>query len=74
MFNSIVTLLMSLDESTAQDAYEFLANFFAAFPEYKTNKFYITGESYAGVYIPMMIDQIDSDSLSAKINFVGAAM
>lgn len=62
------------DESTAQDAYEFLVNFFAAYPEYKSNKFYITGESYAGVYIPMMIDQIDSDSLGAKINFVGAAI
>lgn len=62
------------DESTAQDAYEFLVNFYAAYPEYRSNKFYITGESYAGIYIPMMIDQIDKDSLGAKINFVGAAI
>jgi carboxypeptidase C (cathepsin A) len=45
---------VNTDESTAQDAYEFLVNFFNEFPEYKANKFYITGESYAGIYIPMM--------------------
>jgi carboxypeptidase C (cathepsin A) len=65
---------VNTDESAAQDAYEFLVNFFNSFPEYKKNKFYITGESYAGIYIPMLIDQIDGDSLSAKINFVGAAI
>jgi serine carboxypeptidase-like clade 1 len=65
---------VNTDESTAQDAYEFLVNFFAAYPEYKSNEFYITGESYAGIYIPMLIDQIDQDSLGAKINFVGAAI
>jgi carboxypeptidase C (cathepsin A) len=65
---------VNTDESTAQDAYEFLVNFYAAFPEYKSNKFYITGESYAGIYIPMMIDQIDQDPMGGKINFVGAAI
>ena len=34
---------VNTDESTALDAYEFLVNFFNAFPEYKTNKFFITG-------------------------------
>lgn len=65
---------INTDESTAQDAYEFLVNFFAAYPEYKENPFYITGESYAGIYIPMLMDQIRSDSLSAKIPLVGAAI
>lgn len=65
---------VNTDESTAEDAYEFLVNFFNSFPEYKTNKFYITGESYAGIYIPMLIDQLDQDSLSAKLNFQGAAI
>jgi carboxypeptidase C (cathepsin A) len=65
---------VNTDESTAQDAYEFLVNFFNSFPEFKQNKFYITGESYAGIYIPMLIDQIDQDPLNAKLNFVGAAI
>ena len=65
---------VNTDESTAMDAYEFLVNFFAAFPEYKSNKFYITGESYAGIYIPMLIDEIDKDILSGKLNFQGAAI
>lgn len=65
---------VNTDESTAQDAYEFLVSFFTAYPEFKKNKFYITGESYAGIYIPMLIDQIRQDSLQAKLNFVGAAI
>lgn len=65
---------VNTDESTAMDAYEFLVNFFNAYPEYKQNDFYITGESYAGIYIPMMIDQIDQDVLGAKLNFKGAAI
>ena len=63
------------DQSTAQDAYEFLVNWFAIYPEYALHKFYITGESYAGIYIPMLMQQIDENSLRAPaINLVGAAV
>lgn len=65
---------VNTDESTALDAYEFLANFFDAYPEYKKNKFYITGESYAGIYIPTLIEQLDLNPLKASINFIGAAI
>lgn len=65
---------INTDESTASDAYEFLVNFFTSYPEYKTNKFYLTGESYAGIYIPMLMDQIDQDSLKATLNIAGAAI
>lgn len=66
---------VNTDESTAIDAYEFLVNWFTAFPEYKSNKFYITGESYAGIYIPMLIEQIDLNPLGYDFSsFVGAAI
>lgn len=69
---------VNTDESTAQDAYEFLVSWFELYPEYQSNKFYITGESYAGIYIPMLMQQIDQNHLEvpleAKINLVGAAI
>jgi len=65
---------INTDESTALDSYEFLVNWFQAFPEYKNNKFYITGESYAGIYIPMLMEQLDLDSLNSGIKVVGAAI
>jgi carboxypeptidase C (cathepsin A) len=42
------------DNQTAQDNYNFLQGFFSEFPEFSTNKFFITGESYAGVYVPTL--------------------
>ena len=60
------------DISTAQDTYEALLAFFAAYPEYKKSKFFITGESYAGVYVPMIMQQIDQKG--GLPNFVGAAI
>jgi carboxypeptidase C (cathepsin A) len=53
------------DESTAIDGHEFLVNFFKLYPEYATQDFYITGESYAGTYIPMLMDQVKSINSSS---------
>jgi len=46
------------DNRTAVDNYDFLQAWFAAFPEFAKNKFYITGESYAGHYIPTLVNLI----------------
>ena len=72
--NIVFMVTIKTNWKLQQDAYEFLVNWFNAFPEYKTNKFYITGESYAGIYIPMMMEQIMNDPLNAKINLLGAAI
>ena len=40
------------DQRTANDAYLFLVNWLERFPEYKSRPFYISGESYAGHYVP----------------------
>ncbi|GMP48362.1 hypothetical protein CsSME_00015740 [Camellia sinensis var. sinensis] len=49
---------MSGDKRTAHDAYVFLINWFKRYPHYKARDFYITGESYAGFYIPELADTI----------------
>ncbi|KAL5677676.1 hypothetical protein ACJX0J_013807, partial [Zea mays] len=45
---------LSGDQRTADDAYLFLVNWLERFPEYKSRPFYISGESYAGHYIPQL--------------------
>ena len=46
--------------------------FFNMFPEFKQNKFFITGESYAGVYVPTLAEAI----VNAEINgtYTGATL
>ncbi|CAI9765557.1 unnamed protein product [Fraxinus pennsylvanica] len=46
------------DKKTAADSYTFLVNWLERFPDYKTRDFYITGESYAGHYVPQLADLI----------------
>ncbi|CAM0949173.1 unnamed protein product [Alopecurus aequalis] len=43
---------LSGDERTADDAYVFLVKWLEKFPEYKGRAFYISGESFAGHYVP----------------------
>ncbi|CAG2170691.1 unnamed protein product [Oppiella nova] len=60
------------DESTARDNYIALQSFFQKYPKLKANPFYITGESYAGVYIPMLAKLIFDDK--SDINLKGVAI
>ncbi|KAG6487786.1 hypothetical protein ZIOFF_056392 [Zingiber officinale] len=46
------------DRRTATDALVFLINWFERFPEYKGRDFFITGESYAGHYVPQLAHAI----------------
>jgi serine carboxypeptidase-like clade II len=46
------------DKSTAKDSYVFLINWLERFPQYKTRDFYISGESYAGHYVPQLASTI----------------
>ncbi|XP_059650036.1 uncharacterized protein LOC132295763 [Cornus florida] len=49
---------LSGDKKTAADSYTFLVNWLERFPEYKTRDFFITGESYAGHYVPQLAQLI----------------
>ena len=42
------------DKISANDAYIFLINWLERFPQYKSRDFLITGESYAGHYVPQL--------------------
>jgi carboxypeptidase C (cathepsin A) len=57
------------DTSTAADNLAALEVFFAAYPEYSTQPFWITGESYAGIYIPSLAYDIVTSG--SKINLKG---
>ncbi|XP_077212802.1 serine carboxypeptidase 1-like [Tasmannia lanceolata] len=46
------------DARSANDAYIFLLNWFERFPQYKNHDFFITGESYAGHYVPQLANVI----------------
>lgn len=46
------------DDKTANQNLEAVEAFYALYPEFKANKFFITGESYAGVYVPTLAEAI----------------
>ena len=70
----------STDETqVGQNLYEAVSQFFKLFPNLAQNRFYITGESYAGKYVPALghtilkrnqLEQSDA----TKINLVGLAI
>jgi len=61
------------DKKTATDNYLFLVNWLERFPEYKNRDFYISGESYAGHYVPQLAHTILYHNKKAKttINLKG---
>ncbi|OVA16853.1 Peptidase S10 [Macleaya cordata] len=46
------------DERTAQDALIFMIKWMSRFPQYRYRDFYISGESYAGHYVPQLAKKI----------------
>ncbi|KAI3667884.1 hypothetical protein L6452_42954 [Arctium lappa] len=69
---------ITMDTKTALDSHKFLLEWFKLYPEYLSNPFFIAGESYAGVYVPMLsyevmkgLDAGDKPTLNFKGYMVG---
>ncbi|CAN0863654.1 Serine carboxypeptidase-like 40 [Linum grandiflorum] len=58
------------DIKTAQDNFVFLYNWLQRFPEYKGRDFYVTGESYAGHYVPQLAQNIVLNRLKTLDNSI----
>jgi len=59
------------DEITAEDNYETIKSFFAKFSDLKDNDFYISGESYAGIYVPFLAHKIAVEKKDTNIKLKG---
>ncbi|KAM7516706.1 hypothetical protein LguiA_006289 [Lonicera macranthoides] len=61
------------DRRTAKDSLQFLIRWMERFPRYKNREVYITGESYAGHYVPQLAREILNYNVNSKhkINLKG---
>jgi hypothetical protein len=57
------------DNSTAADNMASLEKFYAAFPTLKQNDLYIAGESYAGIYVPMLAAAVHESNLRGTTDY-----
>ncbi|KAL3092223.1 hypothetical protein niasHT_023782 [Heterodera trifolii] len=64
----------SSDDSTAAENYEAVKQFFNKFPLFRANPTFITGESYAGIYVPMLVAKIVDGQAEFPINLEGMAI
>lgn len=63
------------DKITARDNLVFLQNWFKKFPQYKQRELFITGESYAGHYIPQLAELMVQFNKKEKLfNLKGIAL
>ena len=62
------------ENSVADNLYEFLLQFYQIFSEYRDNELYLSGESYAGKYVPALGYKLMQMSNVSRINFKGVAI
>lgn len=59
------------DAFVAEDSYHFLVNWLERFPQYKSHDFYMSGESYAGHYVPQLAELVnDRNKQTEKYPFI----
>jgi carboxypeptidase C (cathepsin A) len=68
---------MLLPAGVAFDMLDFLQEFFAAHPDVADNELYVTGESYAGHYVPAVSHKLwsyNKNPVGMKFNLKGLAI
>jgi len=56
------------DKTTAKANYEFLEKFLGVHPHYQNVDMFLTGESYAGIYLPMLANEIMMKSRETSLS------
>ncbi|XAR56963.1 Carboxypeptidase D [Bertholletia excelsa] len=72
--NTSSDLSMIDDGFVAEDAYNFLVNWMTRFPKFRTHDVFLSGESYAGHYVPQLAEVIydrNKDTTYPRINLKG---
>ncbi|XP_060591546.1 lysosomal protective protein-like isoform X2 [Ruditapes philippinarum] len=60
------------DDQVASDNFLALQDFFSKFPEYANHDFYVTGESYGGIYVPTLSSRfVDAKAANFKGMVIG---
>ncbi|KAI3900944.1 hypothetical protein MKW92_015494 [Papaver armeniacum] len=65
------------EEDVSNDLYDFMQAFFEEHPQFQSNDFYITGESYAGHYIPAFASRVikgNNNKEGIHLNLKGCAI
>eukprot|EP01060_Flectonema_neradi_P031476 TRINITY_DN4791_c0_g2_i1.p2 TRINITY_DN4791_c0_g2~~TRINITY_DN4791_c0_g2_i1.p2 ORF type:complete len:469 (+),score=90.84 TRINITY_DN4791_c0_g2_i1:33-1409(+) len=59
------------DNKTAYDNFAAVKEFFSFYPEYQKNEFYVSGESYGGIYVPTLSYTIFNHASEVNFNMKG---
>lgn len=71
-FSYITSPVAYGDEQAATDNYNFIKAFLVIYPQFASNKFYITSESYGGHYMPTLAQKlVDNGGVNFKGFMVG---
>eukprot|EP00253_Pinus_taeda_P035098 PITA_35098 len=61
-YSNTSTDYLTGDFKAASDIHTFLIQWFEAFPEFLSNPFYVGGDSYSGIIIPLVVNEIANEN------------